>query len=156
MAKRISAKNIKIKRAYAKPVAEDGLRILIDRLWPRGLTKNKAAIDHWFKEIAPSTKLRKWFSHDPEKWHEFKKRYRAELKSSPEAWKSILEAARDGEVTLLYSASDTEHNSALVLKALLARISPGSSRAPLERSTFVRTTFGLLWRGFCPSRQSGR
>ena len=82
MGKQISAKNIKIKRAYEKPAAEDGLRILIDRLWPRGLTKDKAAIDHWFKEIAPSTKLRKWFAHDPDRWNDFRRRYIEELKSA--------------------------------------------------------------------------
>ena len=121
MAKRISAKHIKIKRAYAKPVAEDGLRILIDRLWPRGLTKNKAAIDHWFKEIAPSTKLRKWFSHDPERWSEFRQRYIGELKTHLLQVGEIRKLARNGPITLVYAAHDELHNDAVVLREILLR-----------------------------------
>jgi uncharacterized protein YeaO (DUF488 family) len=121
MAKRISAKNIKIKRAYAKPVAEDGLRILIDRLWPRGLTKNKAAIDHWFKEIAPSTKLRKCFSHDPDRWSEFRQRYIGELKAHVLQVGEIRKLARNGPITLVYAAHDELHNDAVVLRDILLR-----------------------------------
>ena len=121
MAKRISARNIKIKRAYDKPAVEDGLRILIDRLWPRGLTKNKAAIDFWFKEIAPSTKLRKWFSHDPDRWSEFRRRYIGELKAHVSQVSEIRKLARNGPVTLVYAAHDESHNDAVVLRHILLR-----------------------------------
>jgi uncharacterized protein YeaO (DUF488 family) len=121
MTKWISAKNIKIKRAYEKPDAEDGLRILIDRLWPRGLTKDKAAIDHWFKEIAPSTKLRKWFSHDPDRWVEFRRRYVRELKSHVAQLGEIRKLARNGPITLVYAAHDELHNDAVVLRDILLR-----------------------------------
>ena len=97
----------------------DGKRILIDRLWPRGLSKEKAKIDLWLKEIAPSTELRKWFGHDPEKWTEFKKRYRAELKKNKEAVDELKIALKDGPATLIYSAHDEEHNDAVVLQELL-------------------------------------
>jgi uncharacterized protein YeaO (DUF488 family) len=121
MAKRISTKNIKIKRAYEKPTAEDGLRILIDRLWPRGLTKNKAAIDHWFNEIAPSTKLRKWFSHDPVRWAEFRRRYSRELKAHAVQVDELRKLARNGPITLVYAAHDESHNDAVVLRDILLR-----------------------------------
>ena len=107
---------IKLKRVYEKPARGDGTRILVDRLWPRALTKEKAALDLWLKEIAPSTELRKWFNHDPEKWSEFRRRYFAELNQRKEAWAPILEAAERGAVTLLYSSHDTEHNNAVALK----------------------------------------
>lgn len=112
---------IKLKRVYEKPEKADGLRILVDRLWPRGLTKAKARLDLWPKEIAPSTELRKWFGHDPEKWKEFQRRYRAELKSHPDEVKLIKGKAREGTVTLLYGARDQEHNEALVLQQLLEK-----------------------------------
>ena len=121
MAKRISAKHIKIKRAYDKPAAEDGLRILIDRLWPRGLTRNKAAIDHWAKETAPSTKLRKWFSHDPDRWREFRRRYIGELKAQAFQVDEIRKLARNGPITLVYAAHDELHNDAVVLRDILLR-----------------------------------
>ena len=111
---------IHIKRVYEKPSKEDGTRILVDRLWPRGLTKEKAAIDLWLKKIAPSTELRKWFDHDPDKWKEFQKRYRAELKKNKEEALLLKEQAKRGTVTLLYGAKDEEHNEALVLKELLS------------------------------------
>ena len=109
---------IKIKRVYEKPDREDGKRILVDRLWPRGLTKEKASIDLWLKEIAPSTELRKWFGHDPEKWKEFGKRYSAELKKNEEQVSLLKEQLKKGTVTLVYGAKDKEHNEALVLKEL--------------------------------------
>lgn len=112
---------IKTKRVYEKTAKSDGTRFLVERLWPRGIKKENLKMKTWLKDVSPSPELRKWFSHDPEKWTEFKKRYRAELKSNPEAWKPILEAAKDGDVTLLYSASDTEHNSALLLKEFLEK-----------------------------------
>ena len=107
---------IQIKRVYEKPDAKDGFRILVDRLWPRGLTKEKAALDLWLKDIAPSTDLRKWFNHDPEKWKEFQKRYRKELKENKEAVDTLKEHLKKGTVTLLYAARDEAHNEAEVLK----------------------------------------
>ena len=97
----------------------DGYRVLVDRRWPRGIRKTDLVLDAWEKDLAPSDGLRRWFAHDPGKWSEFQKRYRAELQANPAAWKPILEAARHGTVTLIYSARDTEHNSALLLKDFL-------------------------------------
>ena len=111
---------IKIKRVYEKPRREDGIRILVDRLWPRGLTKEKAAIDLWLKNIAPTTELRKWFDHDPNKWKSFMRRYRLELKRNKEQALLLKEQARRRTVTLLYGAKDEEHNEAIVLKEYLA------------------------------------
>ena len=111
---------IEIKRVYEKPSERDGMRILVDRLWPRGLTKQKAAIDLWLKDIAPSTELRKWFAHDPEKWIEFKKKYLQELKDKEEQI-SIIKEHLKKEVTLVYGAKDEEHNEAHVLEELLNR-----------------------------------
>jgi uncharacterized protein YeaO (DUF488 family) len=110
---------LKTKRAYESAETSDGTRFLVDRLWPRGIKKEKLEMEAWLKDVAPSPALRKWFSHDPAKWKEFQMRYRAELKSNPEAWQPILAAAKQGNVTLLYSAKDTEHNSALLLKAFV-------------------------------------
>lgn len=110
---------INIKRVYENPTQEDGTRILVDRLWPRGLTKEKASVDVWLKEIAPSTALRKWFGHDPAKWAEFKKRYHEELRKNPEQVSLLKEQIRKGAITLVYSAKDEEHNEALVLEELL-------------------------------------
>jgi len=111
--------NIRLKRAYDPPEKGDGSRILVDRLWPRGLSKEKAKIDLWLKEIAPSTELRKWFGHDPEKWDEFQKRYRAELKENKEAVDKLKKALKQGHATLIYSAHDEEHNDAVVLQEYL-------------------------------------
>lgn len=108
--------NIKIKRVYEKPGKEDGSRILVDRLWPRGLTKEKAALDLWLKNIAPTTELRKWFNHDPEKWKEFIKKYRVELKENKEPVSVLKDFLKKGSVTLLYAAKDEFHNEALVIK----------------------------------------
>ncbi|WP_031501045.1 DUF488 domain-containing protein [Bryobacter aggregatus] len=107
------------KRVYEKPGAEDGMRILVDRLWPRGLSKEKAHVDLWLKELAPSTELRKWFAHDPEKWVEFQKRYRLELKDHSEALEQLKREVDQGPVTLLYAAKDESHNEALVLEKLM-------------------------------------
>ena len=112
---------LKIKRAYKKPEKEDGKRILVDRLWPRGLTKEKASIDLWLKDIAPTTELRKWFGHDPDKWNEFQKRYHQELKNNKEQVSRLYEQLNRGAVTLVYGAKDEEHNEALVLKEWLTR-----------------------------------
>jgi uncharacterized protein YeaO (DUF488 family) len=110
---------IQLKRVYEKPEAHDGVRFLIERLWPRGVRKADLVTDGWQKEAGPSGELRKWFSHDPEKWTEFQHRYFAELDTRPEAWAPILKAAERGRVTLLYSSHDTEHNNAVALKRYL-------------------------------------
>jgi uncharacterized protein YeaO (DUF488 family) len=112
---------IRIKRVYDRPDPADGVRFLVERLWPRGIKKAALPMDGWLKEVAPSEELRRWFGHDPAKWEEFQRRYRDELERKPSAWKPILEAARRGDVTLLYSARDTEHNSAVVLQAYLVQ-----------------------------------
>jgi uncharacterized protein YeaO (DUF488 family) len=112
---------IKLKRVYEKSTKEDGTRILVDRLWPRGLTKQKANVDMWMKDVAPSTELRKWFHHDPEKWIEFKKRYQIELENKEEQIEVLKKQLQEGTVTLVYGAKDEEHNEALVLKELLSR-----------------------------------
>ena len=110
---------IRIKRAYDAPAAEDGRRFLVERLWPRGVRKADLGIDAWLKETAPSPDLLTWYGHDPEKWPEFRARYRAELEANAGAWQPLLDAAREGDVTLVYAARDTERNSAAVLRDLL-------------------------------------
>jgi len=110
---------LKIKRVYETPGRDDGHRILVDRLWPRGLTKEKAKINLWLKEIAPSTELRKWFGHDPKKWRGFRERYQTELKRHADQLKLIKSHAKEGPVTLVYGARDQEHNEAVVLKQFL-------------------------------------
>jgi len=111
--------HISLKRAYEAAHQQDGLRILVDRLWPRGVKKEKMGFDFWLKDVAPSTALRKWFDHDPKKWAEFQRRYRAELDGNREAVRPLLEAVRKGPVTLVYGARDQEHNDAVVLKSWL-------------------------------------
>jgi uncharacterized protein YeaO (DUF488 family) len=113
---------VKIKRVYEAPDANDGKRILVDRLWPRGLTKEKADVDLWLKDIAPTTDLRKWFSHDPAKWEEFKKRYFDELKNNKEPVSLLKNEIKKGPVTLIYGAKDEVHNEALVLKNMLNKL----------------------------------
>lgn len=110
---------IAIKRVYLQPDPADGFRILVDRLWPRGLTKERAKVDLWLKDIAPSTELRKWFQHDPAKWTEFQQRYRQELKSKRDQLDILKEKHRQGPITLLYGARDEEHNEAVVLLSML-------------------------------------
>jgi uncharacterized protein YeaO (DUF488 family) len=110
---------IQLKRAYEKPSPEDGSRILVERLWPRGLTKEKAALDLWLKDVAPSPELRKWFGHDPAKWKQFEQRYWKELRERKEAVKFLQQKIKQGDVTLVYAAHDEEHNGALALKAFL-------------------------------------
>ena len=113
---------IKIKRVYDSPSTEDGFRILIDRLWPRGMSKEKAHLDFWMKEIAPSEELRQWFSHEPRKWEEFQKRYQKELLAKQDLVEQIRRLEKEKTiVTLVYSARDTEHNNALVLKTTLEK-----------------------------------
>ena len=110
---------LKPKRVYEGVSPADGIRVLVDRLWPRGITRDEAALDQWLKEIAPSDRLRRWFSHDPSKWEEFKKRYKAELKTKTELVEELKEASRKHTVTLLYASADTEHNNAVALTEIL-------------------------------------
>ena len=110
---------IKIKRVYDAPAKSDGRRILVERLWPRGIKKTELKLDAWLKEAAPSTELRKWFNHTPAKWKEFQHRYRAELVEHPEGWQPILEATPKGTITLLYSSHDATHNNVVALKNFL-------------------------------------
>lgn len=111
--------DIRLKRAYEAPAADDGVRILVDRLWPRGVRKADAALDRWAKDLAPSTELRKWFGHDPARWEEFRRRYAHELEGNAEALGQLRALARKGRVTLVYSAHDEAHNDAVVLKDVL-------------------------------------
>lgn len=117
--KKVPAKNVVLKRAYEQPSPEDGTRILVDRLWPRGLKKEGAALDRWLKDLAPSTELRKWFAHDPARWAEFKRRYTWEIRQHPELLEELRALARGGRVTLVYAAHDQEHNDAVVLREML-------------------------------------
>lgn len=113
---------ILIKRIYEPPSEEDGFRVLVDRIWPRGVSKKDAAIDHWAKDIAPSTELRKWFNHDPVRWNEFQKRYQLELENQVSALRQVLEKGGSRRLTLLFAAKDIEHNQAVVLKHVLERM----------------------------------
>ncbi len=110
---------IKLKRAYENPSRSDGERILVERLWPRGLTKERAAVDLWLKEVAPSPDLRKWFGHDPARWKQFQKRYWEELRGKEDAVTLLKQKSKKGTVTLVYAARDEEHNGALALKEFL-------------------------------------
>ena len=121
---------VPIKRAYDPPARNDGKRVLVDRLWPRGLSREAAALDLWLKEIAPSTELRKWFGHDPDRWEEFQRRYEAELgDAAAPAVDQLLDLLKDGPVTLIYGARDTEHNDAVVLADFLRRRSRTDQRS---------------------------
>lgn len=116
--------DVGLKRAYEAPAAADGARILIDRLWPRGIKKADAAIDRWLKELAPSTELRRWFGHEVERWPEFRRRYRAELDRHRELVEELRALARRQRVTLVYGAKDEAHNDAVVLAELLGEPAP--------------------------------
>jgi uncharacterized protein YeaO (DUF488 family) len=115
------ASRLQLKRAYVQAEPTDGIRILVDRLWPRGVSKVDAALDDWMKDIAPSAELRQWFGHDPDRWPEFQRRYRKELKQHAEQLDRIRALAKRKTVTLVYSAHDEEHNDAIVLKQVLLR-----------------------------------
>jgi uncharacterized protein YeaO (DUF488 family) len=121
MKMKVPSSNVALKRAYAEPSSEDGLRILVDRLWPRGLAKEKAALDRWMRELAPSTELRKWFGHDPARWTEFRRRYAAELSEQAVMLDELRALAAGQRVTLVYAARDEEHNDAVVLREVLLR-----------------------------------
>ena len=119
---------IRIHRVYDPGLPKEGVCFLVDRLWPRGVKKEALQAQGWLKEVAPSNELRRWYSHDPEKWESFQRRYFKELDAKPEAWRPLLDAARRGDVTLLYSARDAEHNNAVALKNYLDRKVKKTSR----------------------------
>lgn len=124
----VPASHVLLKRAYEPPAPEDGARILIDRLWPRGVKKEELALDQWAKELAPSTALRQWFGHEPARWAEFQQRYAAELQAHSQALDALRARARSSTITLVYGAHDEAHNNAVVVRALL--LAPGSKAPP--------------------------
>jgi uncharacterized protein YeaO (DUF488 family) len=126
---------IKLKRAYDRVSPTDGKRLLVERLWPRGLSKDKLKLDYWIREVAPTTELRKWFGHDPAKWRQFRTRYFRELDSQPESWRSIVSLARRGTVTLVYSSHDEEHNNAVALREYLQVKTGRRARPPRSTSS---------------------
>lgn len=134
MAERAARPDIRLKRVYAPVAPEDGKRVLVDRLWPRGLRKADATIDRWLKELAPSTALRRWFGHEPRRWAEFQKRYRRELAGRADLLDEVRTLARKGRLTLLFAARDEAHNEAVVLRNLL------QSRAAASRNQAARKT----------------
>lgn len=111
--------SLTVKRVYEPPSPDDGYRVLVDRLWPRGLKKEQAALDLWMRDVGPSRELRQWFGHEPTRWEGFRHRYAGELDAAPEYWQALAEKARRGHVTLLYGAHDEEHNNAVALKTYL-------------------------------------
>jgi uncharacterized protein YeaO (DUF488 family) len=121
MTEKDHARPLRLKRVYEPAAPDDGLRILIDRLWPRGLSKDKAAVDHWMKDIAPSTDLRKWFGHDPDRWPEFRRRYMEELRQHTPLLDQLVDLTRTQTVTLVFGAHDEEHNDAVVLGEVLRK-----------------------------------
>lgn len=127
---------IELKRVYDPASSTDGPRFLIERLWPRGVKKTSLRMDRWLKEVGPSHELRRWFSHDPRKWDEFRRRYFSELRQNAKAYAPILKAAKEGNVTLLFSSHDTEHNNAVALREFLKQrmISKGAPRAHIHRA----------------------
>ncbi len=124
---------IRFKRVYDEASAEDGKRFLVDHLWPRGLKKEAVKVEGWIKAVSPSDELRNWFGHEPAKWKEFQRRYSKELDKKPETWEPLLKAAREGDITLVFSARDTEHNNAVALKGYLDK------RLKARASSRVRT-----------------
>jgi uncharacterized protein YeaO (DUF488 family) len=134
MGRRIAAANVRLKRAYESPSAKDGIRILIDRLWPRGVVKANAAIDLWAKDIAPSTALRRWFGHDPARWQEFQRRYSEEIYRHRDRLDELRALAERGVITLVFAAHDETHNDAVVLREILL----GRTAARKSHSTSTR------------------
>ena len=124
MSTKIPANHVRIKRAYEPPTHDDGTRILIDRLWPRGVKKENLALDQWAKELSPSTELRQWFGHDPARWQEFRRRYAAELRQCTDLLDPLRALARKGPITLVYSAHDEAHNNAVAMREFL--LAPGT------------------------------
>ena len=121
--------SIRLKRAYDPPSLDDGVRVLVERLWPRGLSKERAAVDLWVKDLAPSAELRRWYGHDEAKWPEFRRRYRAELRERPDQLAELRRLAGAGPVTFVYGSRETEHNSASVLRKVVEE-GPGRERRP--------------------------
>lgn len=113
--------DIRVKQIYEETSVEDGIRILVDRLWPRGISKDKSRVDIWFKEIAPSTELRKWFDHEPERWEGFKRRYWAELSQNPDIWWLLINTIGEGRTTLLFGSRQKQYNEAIALKYFIQR-----------------------------------
>jgi uncharacterized protein YeaO (DUF488 family) len=134
MSRRIPAHHIRLRRAYEPVAGDDGTRILVDRLWPRGVSKSFAHYDLWWRDVAPSSRLRKWFAHRPERWAEFRRRYRRELLDHAHDLRELRRRAREGPITLVYGASDTIHNHAVVLRRVLL------GRANPEEESDVRRT----------------
>ncbi|HEY6643213.1 DUF488 domain-containing protein [Povalibacter sp.] len=130
---------IRIKRTYDPATRNDGKRFLVERLWPRGMRKDRLAMDAWLKEVAPSTQLRQWFGHRPGRWAEFRRRYQRELNANPAAWLPLVEASKRNVVTLLYSAHDVEHNGAVVLRDYLAARPRPGALSPPARPSHLRT-----------------
>lgn len=137
---RIPPQNVRLKRAYAAPAATDGARVLVDRLWPRGVSRERAALDEWMKEIAPSDALRRWFGHDPARWDEFRRRYAEELRARDGLVEALRARARLGPLTLVYGARDEAHNDAVVLRDVIlgavsraSAVSNGSDARPVGR-----------------------
>ena len=127
MAKAILLGNVKLKRAYDAPAVEDGTRILVDRLWPRGIKKADAALDLWMKDVAPSTRLRQWFGHETDRWQEFRRRYVDELRQKSDLLNELRTLARKGPITLVFGAHDQTHNDAVVLRKVLLNMPMHSS-----------------------------
>ena len=125
---------IRAKRVYEPLAGTDGKRFLVDRLWPRGVKKEESQLAGWSQEVAPSDRLRRWFNHEPAKWLEFQRRYRAELSARPEIWQPLLDAAKAGKLTLLFGARDLEHNNAVVLKAFLEERLKQRGKTPARRA----------------------
>jgi uncharacterized protein YeaO (DUF488 family) len=119
MSSRVPAYNVNVKRIYDPPAPSDGFRVLVDRLWPRGLSKDAAAFDEWMKDIAPSAELRRWFGHDPARWNEFRQRYAEEVGQHQDLLDDLRKRARHGPITLVYSARDETHNNAVALRNLI-------------------------------------
>ncbi len=124
---------IEVKRAYETAEGSEGKRFLVDRLWPRGTRKEDLKLAGWVREVAPSNRLRQWFKHDPEKWPEFQRRYAAELKQNPDGWAELAAAARQGDLTLVYGAKDTQHNNAVALRSFLEQHLGSPRRARAKR-----------------------
>jgi uncharacterized protein YeaO (DUF488 family) len=137
MSQTLKSSRIKVKRVYEPASRTDGTRILVDRLWPRGLSKEDAAIDHWCKELAPSTALRQWFGHEPERWEEFRRRYKAELAEAPGALTELRGFARKGPITLLFAAHDELRNNAVVVHELL-RAKSRAAKVPVKTTGKTR------------------
>ena len=125
---------IYVKRVYDPPEARDGTRFLVDRLWPRGLSKEALRVERWIKGVSPSDGLRHWFGHDPDKWGEFQRRYSAELDGKPETWQPLVQAAQTGDITLVFAARDAEHNNAIVLRAYLTKKTPARARGKARKA----------------------